>query len=41
MRHATFHAMTPAGLVVDAVTTEADRMLIFAKRGARKRGPKL
>ena len=35
MRHASFQAVSPAGLVIDTVTTEADRVLIAAHSAAR------
>lgn len=35
MRHASFQAVSPAGLVIDTVTTEADRILIVAHPAAR------
>jgi hypothetical protein len=31
MRHASFRAVSPAGLVVDTVITEADRIMINAQ----------
>ena len=31
MRRASFQAMSPAGLVIDAVNTEADRLLVIAR----------
>lgn len=34
MRHTSFRAVTPAGLVIDSVTTEDDRMLIEAHPAA-------
>ena len=35
MRHASFRAVSPAGLVVDTVITEADRIMINAHPSAR------
>jgi hypothetical protein len=31
MRPASFQSMSPAGLAIDAVTTEGDRLLIVAR----------
>jgi transposase len=35
MGHASFQAVSPAGLVIDTVTTEADRILIVAHPATR------
>ena len=35
MRHTSFQAVSPAGLVIDTVTTETDRILIAAHAAAR------
>jgi hypothetical protein len=37
MRHASFQAVSPAGLGIDTVTTETDRILVAAHPAAQMR----